>query len=234
MLEDGLVPTPTTLADIIERLRSIDVECPPGDGVAVFNRVYLTVTQRIAELLSSVPGSPTWSDPAMIADLDVRFARLWLEAYDTVVAGDPAPAPWAPLFEARSGGRWPIQYALAGMNSHIEHDLPLAVVRTCEARGLETDDVWRDYEAVNDVLAEVEADIRRSFLTEVGRAADEHVGPVVHLVSAWKIDKARDVAWVTAETLWALRRTEFLRERFVAGLGATVGMGSRVLLTPTR
>ena len=77
-------------------------------------------------------------------------------------------------------------------------------------------------------------DIRRSFLTEVGRAADEHVGPVVHLVSAWKIDKARDVAWVSAETLWTLRRTGLLRGRFLAALGATVGMGSRVLLTPTR
>jgi hypothetical protein len=225
---------PTTVAEVVDRLRAIDAECEPRDGVAVFNRVYLTVTERIAGLLDESPRAPRWQDPEMIADLDVRFAHLWIEAYDAVVGGEPAPPPWAPLFEARRGGRWPIQYALAGMNSHIEHDLPLAVLRTCEARGLDLDDARRDYEAVNGVLAEVEADIRRSFLTEVGRAADERVGPVVHLVSAWKIDKAREVAWISAETLWALRRTTLLRGRFLAGLGATVGMASRVLLTPTR
>jgi hypothetical protein len=225
---------PRTVREVLERLRAIDAECEPSDGVAVFNRVYLTVTERVAGLLDAPPTGPRWQDPAMLADLDVRFAHLWIEAYDAVAAGGPAPPPWAPLFEARAGGRWPIQYALAGMNSHIEHDLPLAVVRTCEARGLDLDDVHRDYEAVNGVLAGVEAEIRRSFLTEVGRAADEHVGPVVHLVSAWKIDKARDVAWISAETLWALRRTTLLRGRFLAGLGATVGMASRVLLTPMR
>ena len=50
----------------------------------------------------------------------------------------------------------PVQYAIAGMNSHIEHDLPIAVVDTCRARGLEPDDLHQDYEAVNDVLAQVE------------------------------------------------------------------------------
>jgi hypothetical protein len=225
---------PSSVAEVVDRLRAIDAESTPRDGVGVFNRVYLEVTERIAALLDDTPADPRWQDPAMIADLDVRFAHLWLEAHDAVARGEPAPRPWAPLFEARSGGRWPIQYALAGMNSHIEHDLPLAVVSTCEARGLDLDRIRRDYEAVNGVLAEVEADIRRSFLTEVGRAADEHVGPVVHLVSAWKIDKARDVAWISAETLWALRRTRLARGRFVSGLGATVGMTSRILLTPTR
>ena len=62
----------------------------------------------------------------------------------------------------------PIQYALAGMNSHIEHDLPIAVVDTCKAHDLEPDDVHQDYEAVNAVLAQVESPIRRSFLDEVG------------------------------------------------------------------
>ena len=100
-----------------------------------------------------------------------------------------------------------MQYAIAGMNSHIEHDLPLAVVDTCTARGLTPGDVHQDYEAVNDVLAQVEEPIRRSFLDEVGREVDDHLGPVVHLLSAWNIDKARDLSWVTVETLWALQRT---------------------------
>jgi len=31
------------------------------------------------------------------------------------------------------------------------------------------------------------------------------MGRLAHLVSCWSIDQARDVAWVTAETLWTLR-----------------------------
>ena len=127
----------------------------------------------------------------------------------------------------------PIQYAVAGLNTHIEHDLPIAVVSTCRARGVEPDDIHRDYETVNKILAQVESPIRRSFLDEIGRDADDRVGPVVHLLSTWNINKARDLAWVTAETIWALDRTSALRDRFLDGLGHTVGMTSRALLTPT-
>ena len=91
----------------------------------------------------------------------------------------------------------------------------------------------RDYEAVNGLLADVEADIRRSFLDEVGTRIDDEIGPVVHLVSSWKIDKARDIAWASTETLWALRETSFLRTTFEASLAHTVGMTSRLLLTPS-
>ena len=42
------------------------------------------------------------------------------------------PTAWQPLFERRADpGIEPIQFALAGMNAHINHDLPLAVVATC-------------------------------------------------------------------------------------------------------
>lgn len=215
-------------------MREIDASLPAGDGVAVFNRMYLTVTERIAEIIARPGGGAiTFRDDEVMADLDVRFANLWLAAYDADASRRTVPTAWRPLFESRRGSRLPVQYAIAGMNSHIEHDLPIAVVDTCRDRGLAPADVHQDYEAVNDVLAQVEAPIRRSFLDAVGREIDGHIGPVVHLVSTWNIDKARDLSWVTVETLWALRRTSFLRGRFLDGLGHTVGMTSRALLTPT-
>ncbi len=224
---------PRTVDEVVARLQEIDGGLPPGDGVAVFNRMYLTVTERIAEILAEGDGSSLFRDAETMAALDVRFANLWLAAYDADRAGRTVAPAWRPLFEARAGRRVPVQYAIAGMNSHIEHDLPVAVVDTCEARDLEPADVHRDYETVNDVLAQVESELRRSFLDEVGRAVDDHLGPAVHLVSAWNIDKARDLSWVTVETVWAFRHTRFLRDRFLDGLGHTVGMASRVLLTPT-
>ncbi len=237
--DTGRVSLPTTVPGVIERMRRIDAELEPADGVAVFNRMYLTVTQRIEAILTA-PGTEAggartrFTHAEVMADLDVRFANLWLTAYDAAAAGRAVPTVWRPLFDERGGGRWPIQYAISGMNSHIEHDLPIAVVETCRARALEPDDIHLDYEAVNEVLAQVEAPIRRSFLTEAGQQVDGWVGPVVHVVSSWKIDKARDLSWVTAQAIWSLRRSETLRDRFLDGLADTVGMTSRALLVPAR
>jgi len=222
----------TSVPDVIARLRRIDDELSPGDGAAVFNRMYLTVTEQVAAALSGARG---FRNPTFMEQLDVRFASLWLTAYDA--PGDAVPKAWAPLFERRhSQLLLPIQFALAGMNSHIAHDLPVAVVATCARLDVSPQDrgVHQDYEAVNGLLASCEAEVRRAFLTEAERSADELVGPVVHLVNAWNIDKARDVAWVNVEALWALRRIGSLAERYQAALARTVGMASRYLLTPVR
>ena len=226
---------PTTVDGVIARMHEIDAGLPADDGVAVFNRMYLAVTERIGALIALPDAQrPAFEDAETMADLDVRFAGLWLAAYEADAARRTVSPAWRPLFEARGGDRVSLQYAVAGMNSHIEHDLPLAVIATCRARGLEPDDLHADYDAVNDVLAEVEEPIRRSFLSQAGREVDDHVGPVVHLLSAWNIDKARDLSWVTVETIWALRKVGFVRDRFLDGLSHTVGMTSRALLTPVR
>ena len=222
---------PTTVPQVIDRLRTIGESLPATDGVAIFNAMYLEVTERIAAGL----GTGAFRDDAFMTELDVRFARLWLSAYDAGSADVAVPAAWAPLFEERrTTGLLRVQFALAGMNAHIEHDLPLAVVGTCVARDVDLGDraVREDYDAVNALLASVEGEIRRSFLTAIGQHVDDEVGPLVHLVSAWNIDKARDLAWVSAETIWAMRDLARLSARFVAMLGHTVGMASRYLLTP--
>jgi len=54
----------------------------------------------------------------------------------------------------------------------------------------------------------------------------------VHVITSWDIAKARDFAWVTAQTLWELRRVAGLFDAYAAGLAGTVGMGSQLLLTP--
>jgi hypothetical protein len=221
---------PRTVEDVIDRLVDIDAALPAGDGVAVFNRMYLTVTERV---LSALEARDVFADPELMAELDVRFAALWLDAYDDAHAGRRVCKAWQPLFEHRGArGLLPIQFALSGMNAHIEHDLPLAVVETCRARGGSPSAVHHDYEVVNEILASVESEVRRSFLTGLGRRVDDHVGSIVHLVSSWNIDKARDLAWVSVESLWAIRRLGFLVDRYTAALAGTVGMVSRYLLTP--
>ena len=226
---DGAV---NAVDEVIARLEQIDAALPPSDGAAVFNRMYLTVTRRVAHGLA---GASPFRDPAFMAELDVAFARLWFAAYDAPASA--TPKAWAPLFANRGNASLlPIQFALAGMNAHIEHDLPVALVATCRRLGGAPDDtdVHHDYEQVNDILAACEAEIRRSFLTQVGQVVDREVGAVVHLVDSWNIDQARDVAWVNAEALWALRHVGSLARRYEEALARTVGMASRYLLTDVR
>jgi hypothetical protein len=192
--------------------------------------MYLTVTEQVAEGLT---GSPVFRDPVFMAELDVTFASYWLQAYDAPPGA--VPKAWAAQFDRRHDQSvLPIQFALAGMNTHIAHDLPVALVATCRRLDRSPDDatVHADYDKVNDLLAACEAQIRRSFLTEVGQAVDRELGPVVHLVDSWNISRARDVAWVNAEAMWAIRHARPLAERYEVALARTVGMASRYLLTP--
>jgi hypothetical protein len=219
-----------TVSDVVARLKHIEAELSPGDGAAVFNHMYLAITDEVASGLDS---AHVFGNPAFMAQLDVTFAGYWLQACDA--PADALPKAWAPLFERRHDRCvLPIQFALAGMNAHIAHDLPVALVRTCRQLDVAPDDpvVHADYEKVNGLLAAKESEIRRSFLTDVGRRADKTVGPVVHLIDSWNIDKAREVGWVNAEALWAMRHMSALADRYVAALARTVGMASRCLLTP--
>ncbi len=223
---------PGTVLDFLERMRSIDAALGPDDGVRVFHTLYLAVTERI---YASLQRGGYFRDDATTTALDLRFAGLWLGAYDAAAGGRPVPTAWAPLFSSRHrAGLLPVQHALAGMNTHIEHDLPLAVVSTCEARGTDPDDptFLADYLAVNELLASQEAAIRRSFLDDVERAVDDRLAPAAHLVASWSIERARDAALLHARTAWELRRTPALRTAYLEGLARTVGMGSRLLLTP--
>jgi hypothetical protein len=220
--------SPTSVADVVARMRAIAAKLPASDGAEVFNGVYLRVTEMMADRLAT---AGVFHDDAFVTDLDVRFAGYWFDAYD---AAGAKPKAWAPLFAARGcKGVLPIQFALAGMNAHIEHDLPLAVIATCAARGCTPDSpgVHADYEKINEVLASVEAEIRRSFLTDVEKSIDDHLEPVAHLITSWDIAKARDFAWLTVQTMWELRRVGGLFDAYAAGLAHTVGMGSRLLLT---
>jgi hypothetical protein len=42
----------TTVSGVIDRLREIDAELPADGGVAIFNRIYLTVAERIAAVIA--------------------------------------------------------------------------------------------------------------------------------------------------------------------------------------
>ena len=197
---------------------------PPGDGVGVFGGVYRQVTDAVAQRL----GEDGWfGSPVDVARLDTLFADRFLAALDA-----PAPpACWRPLLELRlRPGIRPVQFALAGMNSHIEHDLPLSVVDCCRSLDCPPEALEADFHRVNDLLADLEAQVREELLTLPPEF--DVADPLLHLLDAWSIDAARDAAWASARMLWDLRDRPATYAAAAAALDRSTGMTSRCLLTP--
>lgn len=219
--------TPRSVDDVLRRMRAIDAALPRRDGVAVFNRVYLQVTERVRDELRA----DGFADAEFMEHLDAVFAGMYLAAVERASAATAATRSWRPLLQARTRRTLaPVQFALAGMNAHINHDLALAVVATCQSTGQEPTSVRGDYERINAILASVVRPVRQSFLDRVVVEAGAPLSPVADVVSAWSIDTARDAAWVHACALWELRRLAVLSEAYRETLDRTVGLVGRQLL----
>jgi hypothetical protein len=200
-----------------------------GDGLACFNHMYLEVTRAVEKEL----GQQLFADPVFMARLDVAFANLYFDAVDAARGPAAVPLAWRPLIEQRAeAGIEPIQFALAGMNAHINHDLPLAVVEACA--GLDTAPTagahLADYQKVDRLLDAAEQSVRQSFESAPELAVDHRLQAVGNLVASWTINSARDLAWNNALLLWALRDDSFARGLFLDGLAAQVALASRLLL----
>ncbi|MCX5129122.1 DUF5995 family protein [Streptomyces sp. NBC_00347] len=209
---------------VLARMRALDERLPERDGVAVFNRVYLTVTQTLHEGIAH----GAFPSPRRAEALSVRFA----ERYLTAVEADRAPACWRPLLQyRRHPGIRPLQHALAGINAHIGHDLALAVVATCHSLDCEPAALEADFDRVGDTLISLEEHIREDLMP--GPDLLEIADPLTHLLGAWSLERARAGAWASARLLWSLRRSPDLAEEFTESLDAGVGLVGRCLLTPT-
>jgi hypothetical protein len=229
-----IVPSPpadspiTSVDEAIARMEALDKAWPGGDGLACFNRMYIGVTQQIAQRLSQ----GLFSDPATMTHLDVVFANLY---FDAANAAEPSGAPpaWQPLLYRRAdAGIEPVQFALAGMNTHISHDLPIAIVAACGELSLApTARTFQDdYEKVDQVLDAAEQSARESFESGAILAADAHLRAVINLIANWNLNQARDVAWNTALALWEVRDLPVARDLLLASLGRAVAATSQLLL----
>ncbi|NEB79198.1 hypothetical protein G3I40_28860 [Streptomyces sp. SID14478] len=215
---------------VLARMRVLAADLPPRDGVAVFNRVYLSVTEAVdrAVVRGATGGFP---DRVAAVTLDVRFAERYLQALDAAACGVRGPACWQPLLQfRRHPGVRPLQFALAGINAHIGHDLALAVVDACRTLNCEPGTLEDEFERVGDLLVALEEHVREELMPgpDLLQVAD----PLTHLLGSWSLDRARDAAWAAARALWALRELPSIAAEFTHRLDTSVGLVGRMLLTP--
>lgn len=215
------------IAEVVARMRAVGAGLPGGDGVAVFNRVYLSVTEELGRRLAG----GHFEDRSATGELGSRFAARYLDAVDAEEGGRRTPSCWRPLFQMRRHPSVrPLQFALAGINAHIGHDLALSLVDTCRARGDEPEELEADFERIGELLTGMEERIREDLMP--GPDLLDVADPLTHLVGSWSLERARDGAWSAFRILWGLRSLEGLADEIAEGLDATVGMAGRYLLTP--
>ena len=230
----GAVPA-ASIENVIALMSTIDDALVPKDGVFWFNKLYHRVTERVAIALAD----GTFENPDFIGRLDVVFANLYFDALQKFLR-DPETVPkaWSPLFDGNAeSGIAPIQFALAGMNAHINRDLMVALVRVGEEMGLSIKDDSphkRDYDRLNPILEEVEKTVRAWFLEGMLAELDQLLGQIDTIVANWSLAEARSAAWNHAEMLWRIRNIDFIEEAYVDGLDGLVGFAGRGLLVRAR
>ncbi len=196
--------SPASIADVIAIMQRIDGLLPSNDGLKWFNKLYLMVTQEVDTQLPP----DGWEDAAWLTRLDVVFAGFYFAAIAGALAQNSDTASsWDALLEARNRpGIDRIQFALAGMNAHINHDLALALLRTDDELHLTPalqSPEHDDYEKVNGLLEAV-LPTALNFLAAgiVGELAQD-TGKVGRLLAIWNVRAARDLAWDFADHLRA-------------------------------
>lgn len=222
----------SSVREAIAVMQAIDRELPDRDGVKWFNRLYERVT---VEVQSALGGGGNFRDPAFVTKLDIVFANLYFDALVKGLGGvEAAPSAWRPLLRERNtAGIARIQFALAGMNAHINRDLPDGIVRSFAALGGDplTDQIReQDFERVNGLLEQVEAKVKADFLIGPLGALDRLGGPLDDALAMWNVRAARATAWTNAQVLWGLKGIPMVRNRFFSRLDSLVGMSGRGLL----
>ena len=234
MLTDILRAAPvSTIDDVLAIMTAIDARLPDTDGLKWFNRLYLQVTRNVRQAVAA----QFYQDLRFMTELDVVFANQYFAA---VSAGDSdslrAPKAWRPVLRCRTRPNITrLQFALAGMNAHINRDLPQGIVEVFETLGGDptTDRIRRqDFDRVNELLERVEGEVKREFAVGLIGVADAVGGRADDAAAMFKVRVARAAAWTNAEVLWTLRHTPRIRAAFFETLDKSTGLAGRGLLAP--
>ena len=192
---------PKTIAEVIATMKCIDALLPESDGLKWFNREYLTVTEDV----NAKPPGGAWQSPAWLARLDVVFAGFYFQALADFLGGRNVPSSWSALFEARfNAGIDRIQFALAGMNAHINHDLALALLKTnADLNIVAAPDgpEHHDFESVNKILNDLMPRVLTMLATDALGYLAQDTGKIGRILAYWNVCRARDLAWDFANHL---------------------------------
>ncbi|MEU4622174.1 DUF5995 family protein [Actinoplanes sp. NPDC023801] len=238
-MSDLLQRHPDDVPGVVELLAEVQVvlcRVPPlldSNPLADFNKLYHTITENVLERLYA----GKFKDPAFLARLDVEFAARYFDALRYWTEGSPAcPGVWAGLFcrvpgpDARA-----LPSAIAGVNAHINFDLPFALVTTFDHLGsdpVDGSDQHQDYLQVNDIFAEEIPGLRRGYLDRWQLLIDTMNGDLDDWWQGEMVEYTRNVAWRNAQKIWAIRHDLGALDKERRRLDNTATGLGKLLLSP--
>jgi hypothetical protein len=219
-----------TVQHVVDALSDIESFClANGDLRGAFATAYLHITRAIARAQQE----GAFADPEWVEQYLVCFGNLYRRAVLACEAGrmDVVPKCWRLAFEAaREQTGFVIQHLTLGINAHINHDLPLALVEV----GIDSarESKYADHTLVNTVLAEATEGMKRA-------VADSYAPILVRLdrlsgrygedLPNFSIPKAREHAWTMAVAL-AGARSELERRLIVDSIDEQAAVLARLIL----
>jgi hypothetical protein len=229
-LLSAVEPPPQSIEDVVRILQAIEAASSDNDGLKWFNWLYLQVTKAVQARVES----KGFDDPVWVAALDVKFARFYFSAIQSSLAGATTPGCWQAVFDQRNQPAIArIQFAFAGMNAHINHDLPQAIVDMCQDSAPRHGSAqYNDYTALNATLDSL-IEAAKGVLNV--RLPGDALPPVSHLndtLAAWSIAAAREGAWTNAELLFHLKDAPPISSAFLVTLDGFTALASKTLLVP--
>jgi hypothetical protein len=177
----------TTLQALIDTAR----QAP--DATGYFPAMYARMTRRVLD--DATAGR--FHDAERMQRFVAAFAARYLTA-----RADPVSAPrcWRAHFDtAGDAGLLVVQHLLLGINAHVNHDLAPTVVDLVDA-GASLESIRPDFDAINDILADVYRDLTRDLdrVTRWTARADAYGGGRLFRFS---LSRAREQAWQAAVRL---------------------------------
>jgi hypothetical protein len=223
---------PASIADVLATMQAIDALTIDGDGLKWFNWLYYQVTKAVEDRVNA----GGFTDAAFLSELDVQFAQLYFTALKDSLSNAALPGCWRTLFARRNDTRLArIQCALAGINAHINHDLPIALVNTCRVTSRAPRHGTAQYNDYTTLNATLDSLIEAAKQTLNVRLLGDILPPVNLLedaIAAWSVSAARESAWNNSELLWHLQAEALLSTVFLDTLDGLTTVVSKGLLIP--
>ena len=221
---------PRSVADVLATMQSIDTLTIDTDGLHWFNWLYFQVTKAVEDRISA----GGFTDSAYLSLLDVQFAQLYFNALKAFLSNVALPDCWRTLFVARGETNLTrIQCALAGINAHINHDLPIAIVNTCSISNVTPQHgtvQYTDYTSLNSTLDSLIDEAKQTLNIRLPGDTLPNAAQLENLIAGWGVSAAREAAWKNAELLWHLRGEALLSTSFLDTLDGLTTVVSKGLL----
>ena len=139
------------------------------------------------------------------------------------------------LRSAQSAATARIQFAMSGINAHINHDLPQAIVATSQAAGPAPQHGtahYNDYTALNSTLDDMIERPNRPSTCACSAMRCLRSRQLEDTLAAWSVSAARESAWNNAELLWHLAEAPILSRPVSTRPRRDHALASKTLLVP--